>query len=106
MEHAAMTIVDPQVSAEIFRLIAELADDWEYDGVITLDTLFLSDLGLESLDLVVLGTAIQHRYGKLPFSEFLAEIGQRPVDRRDLTVGELASYVSQQLAASPGGQSR
>lgn len=88
-----MTMTDPQVGAEVLRLINELAEDWEYDSPITADTTFVSDLGLESLDLVVLGTALQHRYGKLPFSELLAEIGQRPVAERDITVGELVGYV-------------
>ena len=49
---------------------------------------------MESLDLVVLGTAIQKRHGKLPFAELLAEIGQRPVEERDLSVGELVAFVS------------
>ena len=37
------------------------------------DTRFLADLGLESLDIVVLGTMLQQRYGRLPFAEFLEE---------------------------------
>ncbi len=82
-----------QLRSEILDLVNGLAGDWEYDGVISADTRFLADLGLESLDLVVLGTSIQHRYGKLPFSEFLEEIGRRPAHERDVTVGELISYV-------------
>ncbi len=88
-----MTTIDPQVRSEVLALVNELAGDWEYEQAITPDTYFLGDLGLESLDLVVLGTMVQQRYGKLPFSEWLAEIGQRPVDQRDVTVGELVSYV-------------
>ena len=89
-----MTMVDPQVSADVLELVNELAGDWEYADDITPDTRFLADLGLESLDLVVLGTMVQQRYGKLPFSEWLAEIGQRPVEQRDVTVGDLVSYIS------------
>jgi hypothetical protein len=48
---------------------------------------------MESLDLVVLGTSLQERYGSLPFAEFLAEVGQRPVEERDVSVGELVAYV-------------
>ena len=54
--------------------------------------------GLESLDLVVLGTMLQQRYGRLPFAEFLAEIGQRPVEERDLTVAELVAFVCEHRA--------
>lgn len=96
-----MTQVDPQVLTEVLGLVNELAGDWEYDGEIGPDTYFLADMGLESLDLVVLGTAVQQRYGRLPFAEYLAEIGQRPVDERDVTVAELVGFVCQHRAAAP-----
>ena len=60
----------------------------------------LHSLGFESLDLVVLGTSIQERYGRLPFAEFLADIGQRP--EKDVTVGELVAFVCDNLGASEG----
>ncbi|MGH9225132.1 MAG: acyl carrier protein [Acidimicrobiales bacterium] len=88
-----MTVIDAQVSADVLELVNELAGDWEYDQAVTADTRFLGDLGLESLDLVVIGTMVQQKYGKLPFSEWLAEIGQRPIDQRDVTVGDLVSYI-------------
>jgi acyl carrier protein len=83
-----------QVVTEVLALMEELADDWEYSGPIGESTRLIGDLGLESLDLVVLGTAIQQRYGRLPFAEFLAEIGQRPVEARDVSVGELVGFIS------------
>lgn len=95
-----MTMTDPHVHTEMLGLIAELAEDWEYQGDITAETLFLNDLGLESLDLVVLGTMIQHRYGRMAFSELLADIGQRPLSERDITVGELVDYVCAHRAPS------
>ena len=52
-----------------------------------------ADLGLESLEIVVLSTMVQQQYGKLPFPQFFEEIGQRPVEERDLTVAELALFV-------------
>lgn len=90
-----MTHTDPVVMAEVLDLINQMADDWEYSGPVNADTLFLADMGLESLDLVILGTMIQQQYGQMPFAEFLAEIGQRPVEERDVTVGELVAYVCQ-----------
>lgn len=88
-----MNQVDPQVLDGVLEMLNELAGDWEYDGEITPDTHFLADLGLESLDIVVLGTLVQHRYGRLPFAEYLEELGQRPVEERDVTVAELVAFV-------------
>jgi acyl carrier protein len=96
-----MTGVDPQVLAGVLELLAELADDWEYDGPIGPDTSFIADLALESLDIVVLGTMIQHQYGRLPFAEFLEELGQRPVEERDLTVAELVAFVCEHRRPIP-----
>jgi acyl carrier protein len=81
------------ILAELLGMIDELAGDWEYDGPVTPETYFLADMGLESLDLVVLGTMIQSRYGRLPFAEYLAEVGERPVEQRDVSVAELVDFV-------------
>jgi acyl carrier protein len=77
-----MTLMtDSQIRQDILDLLSEMADDWEYDGELTETTHLLTDLGLESLDLVVLGTSIQGRYGRLPFAD------------RDVSVGELVAFV-------------
>jgi len=96
-----MTQVDPQALARVLALLTELADDWEYDGPIGPDTSFIADLALESLDIVVLGTMIQQEYGRLPFAEFLEELGQRPVEERDLTVAELVAFVCEHRRPIP-----
>lgn len=88
-----MTAIDPGVLAGVLALLRELADDWEYDGEVGPDTAFVADLGLESLEIVVFGTMLQQRYGRLPFAAFLEEVGQRPVEERDLTVAELVAFV-------------
>lgn len=88
-----MTVSNASVLDDVLEMMTELAGDWEYSGAITPETNLIADLGLESLDLVVLGTSIQQRYGRLPFAEFLAEIGQRPVAERDVSVGELVDFV-------------
>jgi acyl carrier protein len=82
-----------QVLNDVLSLMTELSGDWEYPGEITPDTRLVRDLSMESLGLVVLGTAIQERYGRLPFAEFLADIGQRPMEERDLSIGELVEFV-------------
>jgi acyl carrier protein len=91
----------PEVLAGVLAMLNELADDWEYDGPIGPDTCFIADLGLESLEIVVLGTMIQHRYGRLPFAEFLEELGRRPADERDLTVAELVQFVCEHRRPVP-----
>lgn len=97
-----MTAIDTQILAGVLDMMDQLAGDWEYSGEITLSTYLLGDLGLESLDLVVLGTMIQQRYGRMPFAEFLAEIGQRPAEERDISVGELVAYVSKHRPVGTG----
>ena len=92
-EGTAVSQVDPEVLDGVLEILRELSGDWEYDGEITPDTHFLADLGLESLDIVVLGTLIQQLYGRLPFAEYLEELGQRPIAERDVTVAELVAFV-------------
>jgi acyl carrier protein len=88
-----MTTLDPEVTQGILALLNDAQGDWEYTGEIGPQTRFVADLGLESLEIVVLSTMIQQRYGRLPFPQFFDEIGRRPVDERDLTVAEVAAFV-------------
>ncbi len=101
-----MNVTEPQVLADVLDLMTKLAGDWEYSGTVTPDTQLLADLNLESLDLVVLGTAMQERYGRLPFTDFLAEIGQRPIEQRDITVRELVEFVCLHGGKTAGGVPR
>ena len=94
---------DSQVLSEVLELMTRLAGDWEYSGTISPATSLLGDLGLESLDLVVIGTEIQRRYGRLPFAEYLAELGQRPVEGRDVSVGELVTFICQNRGSGAAG---
>ena len=59
-------------------------------------TRLFADLGLASIDAVVLSEAIQHHYGRtLPFHELMAEIGRRT--DRDLSIGELVAFLGEHL---------
>ncbi len=59
-------------------------------------TQFFSDLGLASIDAVVLSEAIQEHYGQLlPFDQLMAEIGRRT--HRDLSIGELIAFIKTNL---------
>lgn len=82
----------------VLSLLEELAKDWDYSQAVGPDSLLFSQLGFESLDAVVLGTAIQEHYQReMPFAELFASIGQRTV--RDLSVAELVEFVDSNLAS-------
>ena len=64
----------------------------EYDGPIGPETRFFADLGLASIDAVVLGETLEERYGqKLPFGELMGDLGRRT--DRDLRLDELVSFL-------------
>src|ERR1700683_1838408 len=88
-----MTTLDPQVTQGILELLGEAQGDWEYTGESGPDTRFVADLGLESLEIVVLSTMIQQQYGRLPFPEYFDEIGRAPGEDRHVTVADLVNFV-------------
>jgi acyl carrier protein len=85
-----------EIEQQVIKLLETVARDWEYSSGIGPGTRLFADLGFESLDAVVLGTAIQEHYQRsMPFAELLAEVGQRPMP--ELTVGELVAFVQRHL---------
>ena len=68
----------------------------EYSGDIDENTLLFGDLGLASIDAVVLGETLEEHYGhKLPFHLFMADLGRRAV--RDIPLGELVAFLHHHL---------
>ena len=68
----------------------------EYSGPIETGTMFFADLGLASIDAVVLGETLESHYGcKLPFGDLLAELGKKA--DRDLNMGELVVFLQKHL---------
>jgi acyl carrier protein len=81
----------PEIQGYIISTLDELARDWDHSGPVTADTGLFTQLGLESLDAVILATAVQEHFGRqMPFARLFAEIGEQ---QRDLTVGELAAFI-------------
>lgn len=81
---------------DLARLLAGLRGG-EDPGPIGPATRFFADLGLASIDAVVLGEALQRHYARpLPFADLMAELGRR--EDRDLTMGELAEFLRANLA--------
>jgi acyl carrier protein len=84
-----------EILADVSRLLAEhmgVAPSAPIDE----DTRFFADLGLASIDAVVLGEALQQHYRRsLPFNDLMAEIGRRT--DRDLLIGELVAFLRSHL---------
>lgn len=85
----------PPSQAEILAELATILSDFggrEYSGTIDANTMFFGDLGLASIDAVVLGETLELHYGRpLPFAGLMAELGTRA--DRDLSLGELTAYL-------------
>ena len=59
-------------------------------------TRVFADLGLASIDVVVLGERLEQHYGRrLPFGPFLASLRTRGAD--DLALGELVTFLQQHV---------
>jgi acyl carrier protein len=64
----------------------------EYSAEIGPETRFFADLGLASIDAVVLGEGLEAHYGRpLPFGDLMADLGRRA--ERDMTVGEVVEFL-------------
>ncbi len=76
--------------------IAAILSDFhgrEYHDPIVRETRFFADLGLASIDAVVLAEMLESHYGqKLPFGEFMADLGRRT--DRDIRIGELVDFLN------------
>jgi acyl carrier protein len=65
----------------------------EYFGEIDRCTRFFDDLGMVSIDAVMLGEKLEERYGfRFPFNELIAGLIEREAE--DLEVGELADFIN------------
>jgi acyl carrier protein len=80
----------------VVDILRKMDEDWEDSIELTLETWLVADLGLESIDVVVLGTTIQEHYNRsMPFAEFLAEIGEREI--RDIRIDQFVDFVHRHL---------
>lgn len=85
----------------LLSLLQELAKDWDYSRAVCPDSLLFSELGFESLDAVVLGTAIQEHYHReMPFAALFASIGEKEI--HDLSIAELVQFVDIHLDSKIG----
>ena len=86
---------ESEVLADVASLLADFQGR-EYLGEIDRETRFFADLGLASIDAVVLGETLQEHYARpLRFGDLMAEIGKR--EDRDMTIGELVDFLVRNL---------
>ena len=68
----------------------------EYSAAIVSDTRLFAELGLASIEAIVLGETLEAHYGKrLPFNQLLADIAA--TGERDLRVGQLVDFLCRAL---------
>jgi acyl carrier protein len=81
--HDIVTILSAQVGFPFSSSISE-------------ETRLFADLGLASIDAVVLSETLQKHYDRrLPFNELMAQVGRKT--ERDLSIGELIAFLTAHL---------
>lgn len=87
-----MKLTRDRILSEVLGLLNSVMQDWEFETPPNEQTRMFADLTLESLDVVILGSKIQERFGQtFPFPALFAELGQRATP--DLSVGELVDFI-------------
>lgn len=88
------------VLAEMSDMINEVLEDVGGAAIeIGMDTRFLTDLELESIDLVALSVRIQERYGeRVNFAEFIAGLDLDEII--ELRVGQLVAFITRSLGTT------
>jgi acyl carrier protein len=91
--------MNPAVYEDVLAHLAELLRSFngrEYSGPIGPETMFFADLGMMSIDAVVLAETLEQQYGqRFPFPQFLAGLAARGAE--DMAVGELAAFLAAHL---------
>ena len=86
-----MNLNKEAVTARVFELLNQLANDWDYGQEINLDSYLFIDLGFQSLEAVILGNELQERFDQpIPYADLLEEIGTR--ENKDITVREWIDF--------------
>ena len=81
-----------RVLADLATVVRQTFPDRDFPDAVGFDTRVLADLGLASIDIVVLAEQLGTHYGKrLPFGTFLKELRDRGAD--DIELGELVRFL-------------
>jgi acyl carrier protein len=86
-----------EILGELAGVVRRTFPDRDFPDEVDAGTRVFGDLGLASIDVVVLAEKLEVHYGrKLPFGAFLKGLRDRGAD--DLEVGELVAFLQQQGA--------
>jgi acyl carrier protein len=89
-----------QIVQDLANLLHEF-NGKEYSGNIGAKTLFFGDLGMVSIDAVILAETLERFYNRsFPFSQFLSAIARQGM--RDIEIGELAMFLHAKMSSSGG----
>jgi acyl carrier protein len=92
VEKAMPATLSNSIAESVKDILHQMMASMDFNEEIRPSTWLVADLGFESIDIVVLGTAIQQQLNdKLPFTEYLSQVGQR--EKRDISFDELVSFV-------------
>jgi acyl carrier protein len=92
-----MTTRTPErIYRDLGEVMANAFPDRDISVSVGPGTRVFGDLGLASIDLIVLGERLEQFYGhRLPFGPFLASLRNRGAD--DLELGELVAFLLQHI---------
>ena len=91
-EHAPQSVLD-----DLVHILRNFPGREDYFDEIDRRTRFFDDLGMVSIDAVMLGEKLEQRYGfRFPFNELIAGLVDRQAE--DLEVGELADFIHLHLS--------
>jgi acyl carrier protein len=81
-----------RVLVDLASVVRRAFPDRDFPETVGMDTRVLADLGLASIDVVVLTEQLGAYYGKrLPFGTFLKDLRDRGAD--DIALGELVRFL-------------
>lgn len=92
-------ISPPDENHDVLSNIADIVRDLKNGHVsseISHETLIFADLGLESIDLIMLNEMIERHYqNSFPFQEFMADLGRK--NQRDVSIGQMVTFIANEL---------
>ncbi len=92
-------VLDQEILQTVLANIEDMKGDWEFDTELSSQTRLFRDLDMKSLDLVVLCTRLVRKYGVMPLDELYARLSAMPPETRELTLGDLVTFVDEHAKA-------
>lgn len=92
-----------EIVADLVQMIGDITQDWDldFDGGITERTRLISDLGFQSIDVVMLVGEVHKHYGRrnLPFERLLMVDGRYA---EEISISDMADFLQVELNGGAG----